>query len=283
MGHGLQASCPSTVWWPCRVTCALKDSEPAATHVSSLSVSSISARIPAMSVFSFRSLAATARSSERPTVSAAASRPSLHVERRELALVEAPADPDLVPLARRARRTPCWTSPRGRTRSTGTTSYSCRPPSMFSAAYRPWLNATSQCSIRSRAAVHDAVVLGDVARREDAGRARLQVPVDEHPAVGLSPACSASMMSGVTPAPITTKSHSISRPDFVTTFRTRSSALEALQLLPAVHLHAVLGQHVLEEAPDLGAAHALERDLLEHDISHCLPSAVNEAASSVPM
>ena len=51
----------------------------------------------------------------------------------------------------------------------------------------------------------------------------------------------------------------------MTTLRTRSSPLEALQLLRAVHLHPVLGERVLEEAADLGAVHALERDVLEHD------------------
>ena len=41
-------------------------------------------------------------------------------------------------------------------------------------------------------------------------------------------------------------------------------ALEALQLVAAVHLHPVLLEHVLEEAPDLAAELALERHVLLH-------------------
>ena len=112
--------------------------------------------------------------------------------------------------------------------------------------------------------MHDAVVLGDVSGGEDAGRAGLQIPVHETPLSVSSPARCASAMSGVTPAPIATKSHSISSPDFVTTLAHPILALEALELLPAVHLHAVLGEHVLDEAADLRAVDALEGHVLEH-------------------
>ena len=46
-------------------------------------------------------------------------------------------------------------------------------------------------------------------------------------------------------------------------------SLEALQLVAAVHLHPMLLDHVLEEAPDLVAELALQRDLLLH---HDLPT-----------
>ena len=71
-------------------------------------------------------------------------------------------------------------------------------------------------------------------------------------------------MSGVTPAPITTKSQSISRPGLRDDLAHAILALEALELLAAVHLHAMLGERVLEEAAHLRAVDALERDVLEH-------------------
>ena len=59
----------------------------------------------------------------------------------------------------------------------------------------------------------------------------------------------ASITSGITPAPITTQSQSSSSPPFVTTLRHAAvGALEALELVAAVHLHAVLLEHALEEA-----------------------------------
>ena len=73
-------------------------------------------------------------------------------------------------------------------------------------------------------------------------------------------------MSGCTPAPITTKSQSISSPDFVTTCSTRppepskrSSSWEPCTFTPCSV------EHVLEEAADLRTVEALVRDRLEHD------------------
>ena len=86
---------------------------------------------------------------------------------------------------------------------------------MFSAAVLPWLNATSQCSIRivpavqtesysqmSPAAIH-------ALRRGSQGATSTRTP-PRSPIV--KPARCASPMSGVTPAPITTASAGSSRP-----------------------------------------------------------------------
>ena len=95
---------------------------------------------------------------------------------------------------------------------------------MLSAAVLPWLKATSQCSIRigrpwiglsysqmSPAAKMPGTELSSCAEHFTPPASPIS-----------SPAPFASVTSGVTPAPITTRSQSSSSPLFVTTRSTRS-------------------------------------------------------------
>ena len=96
---------------------------------------------------------------------------------------------------------------------------------MFNAAVLPWLNATSQCSMRSGL---PWMTLSYSQMSPAAKMPGTEVSSwDEHftpPASPRSsPAAFASVTSGWTPAPITTLSHSSSSPLSVTTFVTRPS------------------------------------------------------------
>ena len=139
---------------------------------------------------------------------------------------------------------------------------------MLSAAVWPWLAATSQCSRRSAAAVDRCSRTRRCRRRRRRPGAEVSSP-DEQRSPPVSPSSSpaerASITSGDTPTPTTTRSQSSSRPELVTTFVTRpSGALEAVELVSPEQLHAVVLQHAVEEARDLLAELALERDVLEH-------------------
>ena len=80
-------------------------------------------------------------------------------------------------------------------------------------------------------------------------------------------------------------SQSSSSPLLVTTLPTRpSDALEALELVAAVHLHPVLLERVLEEAPDLRPNWRSSVTSSCITIEHFTPcAAVSEAATSQPM
>ena len=68
----------------------------------------------------------------------------------------------------------------------------------------------------------------------------------------------------------------------MTTLLTRPSALEALQLLAAVHLHAVLLEHALEEAADLAPNCRSRVTSSCITIEHFTPyAAVRDAATSL--
>ena len=96
---------------------------------------------------------------------------------------------------------------------------------MLSAAVLPWLKATSQCSIRmwrpcTGLSYSQMSPAAKMPGTELSSRAEHSTP----PASPISsPAAFASVTSGVTPAPITTKSQSSSSPLFVTTLSTRPS------------------------------------------------------------
>ena len=213
-------------------------------------------------------------------MSAAASR-LLELERREPSLVEAPADPDLVPPARGAHVLHA-----GPVREVG--------PEVRDDVVL--LLGGRACSARQTGPVERDVPVLDPQRararrcrtprchrrQRRLGRWSPGTGPTSTPLFVFSPAFSASVTSGVTPAPITTKSHSISRPDLVTTAG-RGLPLEALQLLPAMTFTPCRPACCWKKPPDLGAAHALERHVLEHHDLALLPSAVNDAASSVPM
>src|SRR5215210_7298702 len=105
----------------------------------------------------------------------------------------------------------------------GTTLCSSPRPSMLNAAVLPWLNATSQCSIRI------GLPCTGLSYSQMSPAAKMFAAEVSSPAPHFTPPCSpisspavlASDTSGLTPIPTTTKSHSISRPLFVTTLVTR--------------------------------------------------------------
>ena len=151
----------------------------------------------------------------------------------------------------------------------GTTSCGWSRPSMFSAAVLPWLNATSQCSIRMRcAAVHDALVLGDVAGGEDARarrsgggsrpRRRRCSPISR-------PAVRASLTSGTAPTPTTTASASSRRPLLVTTRVTRPPAPSKLSSSSSPKTSIPCSsRRCWKNRPACSPKPRLERDRLEH-------------------
>ena len=138
---------------------------------------------------------------------------------------------------------------------------------MFSAAVLPWLKATSQCSIRI-GRPWTGLSYSQMSPAAKIPGTELSSPLEHFtpPASpSSSPACAASVMSGITPAPITTASQSSSSPLFVTTLRTRpSEPSKRSSSSPAVHLDPVLLQHAVEEAAHLGPVGVLERDVLQH-------------------
>ena len=103
------------------------------------------------------------------------------------------------------------------------------------------------------------VVVGDVARREDAVGARAQRGVDEDPVVDVEHALGQPRCAGPTPTPITTASavedgavaraHALGAP----------VALDRLDAAAEVQRDAVVGVDVAVEGAELGAEDALER------------------------
>ena len=112
--------------------------------------SSISARWPPMSVFACKQPRGhrRGRPSGRPSAPPRAA-PSFTYQAVNLPSSGFPATRSR-PSRSPGRRTPCSTSRRGRTRSRARRRTPACWPSMLSAAYLPWLKATSQCSIRRR-------------------------------------------------------------------------------------------------------------------------------------
>ena len=159
-------------------------------------------------------------------------------------------------------------------------------PSMFSAAVLPWLNATSQCSIRIRAPpwMTDsysqmspaAYTPGTELSSREEQRTPPRSPIS-------SPAFWASCTSGVTPAPTTTASAASSRPPLRDHLGDASIALEALELVAGVEGHAVRFEQLLEEASGARAEVAFERHLLLHHDRARLPIIVSDAATSQAM
>ena len=132
--------------------------------------------------------------------------------------------------------------------------------------------------------MHDAVVLGDVARgvdRPGAGLAAARRTRTPPRSPSSSPAARASVTSGVTPAPITTTS----RIDLEPALRDDLAhppvaALEARQLVAAVHLHPVLlEQPAGRSRPACAPKTARARDLL-HASRSC--SACRAASATPP-
>ena len=89
-------------------------------------------------------------------------------------------------------------------------------------------------------------------------------------------------MSGLTPAPTTTRSHS----KLAALGQHRGDpavALEGAHRLAADEGHAVLFEPFLEEAPGVVAEGARERHLLDRDHRAVRPRAASEAATSAAM
>src|SRR5215213_784399 len=105
----------------------------------------------------------------------------------------------------------------------GTTVCSSPRPSMLNAAVLPWLNATSQCSIRIGLPC-TGLWYSQMSPAANTFGCELSSPAEQAtpPCSPISsPAAFASETSGVTPMPTTTKSQSSSSPLFVTTLVTR--------------------------------------------------------------
>ena len=131
----------------------------------------------------------------------------------------------------------------------------------------PWLAATSQCSSRSRRPWM-ALSYSQLSPAAKMPGAELSSPAEQRiPPVSpsSSPAERASITSGVTPDP---DDHEVAvelAPGAGDHLRHAAvGALEAVELVPAVQLDAVVLEHAVEEARDLLAELALERHLLEH-------------------
>ena len=206
--------------------------------------SSISARLPATSVFSAQQLPG-----DREVVRAADGQrrrepPVLDVPGGELAVLAAARATRSRPSRSPDRRTPCSSSRRGRTRSRARRRTACCLPSMLSAAYLPWLKATSQCSIRSRRPCTTLSYSAMSPAAKMPGHARLEEPVGEHAAVGLEPG-----LLGEVDAPggrrrRSRRSRTRSRaPTSSRPCSTRPpSPSKRSSSCDAVHLHAVLGR-----------------------------------------
>ena len=99
----------------------------------------------------------------------------------------------------------------------------------------------------------------------------------------LSPARWASIASGRTPAPTTTVSHSIARPLFVSTARTRPSPSKASSSSPPWIVTPWLSIVSWNQRP-ASSPKVRERTMSSIiTIVHLTPFAVSEAATSVPM
>ena len=136
-----------------------------------------------------------------------------------------------------------------------------------------------------RPAVHHAVVLADVAGGVDARRRALEPGAALHAArlADLEPGgLRQRHVRASRRSPITTMSHSSSSPPFVTTLRhPLAVALEALELVAAVDLDAVLLEHALEEPADLLAERRSKVTSSCITIAHFTPcAAVSDAATS---
>ena len=159
---------------------------------------------------------------------------------------------------------------------------------MLNAAVFPWLKATSQCSIRI------GLPCTGLSYSQMSPAAKMFDSEVSSPAVHLTPPCSpiarpadlASDTSGMTPMP---DHHEVAvelEPALRHHLRDALAvALEALHLLAAVDLHAVLLERVLEEAAHLLAEEAGSKVTSSSiTISHSTPcAAVSDAATSQPM
>ena len=110
-------------------------------------------------------------------------------------------------------------------------------------------------------AVEGVVGVGDVAGGEHAGRAGLQVLVDEDAVVDGEAGLRRRARCAAARRRRRRRSRTrASRPSLVRTRSTAVVALEGLDAGPEQHLHAVVGVDVAVDGADLGAQHALERD-----------------------
>ena len=138
---------------------------------------------------------------------------------------------------------------------------------MLSAAVLPWLKATSQCSMRIGLPC-TGLWYSQMSPAAKIPGTELSRPA-EHSTPPASPSSSpaerASVTSGITPG---AHDHHVAVERLAAlgdhAAHAPVRALEALELVAAVDLHAVLLEHAVEEAAHLAARTALERHVLHH-------------------